>query len=84
MTVGNGKEGKGPSVAELQKYIRGKTKLEFILAGGERFTGILKWFDEFAFSLAQEEDNSITLLRSGVIGYRVAGKGKPLNKKGKE
>ncbi len=84
MTGANGKEGKGPSVAELQKYIRSKTRLEFLCAGGERFTGTLKWFDENAFSLIEEEESSITLLRSGVLGYRVAGKGKPLNKKGRE
>jgi len=62
-------EAKGPTVAELQRYIREKTNLEFILSNGAREYGTLKWFDEHAFCL-QQGNGSVTLLRSGVIGYR--------------
>ena len=65
----NAQEAKGPSVAELQRYIREKTTLEFILSNGKKEHGTLKWFDEQCFSL-QQESGSVTLLRSGVIGYR--------------
>jgi len=62
-------EAKGPTVAELQRFIREKTNLEFILSNGAREYGTLKWFDEHAFCL-QQDHSCITLMRSGVIGYR--------------
>lgn len=63
---------KGPSVAELQKYIRDKQQLEFLLINGDLVTGTLRWFDEHAFSLVAEDQKPITLLRGGVIRYRPA------------
>jgi len=68
-------DAKGPSVAELQKYIREKTQLEFILSNGKKEIGTLKWFDEHGFSV-QQESGTVTLLRGGVIGYRAKQKGK--------
>ncbi|HEY9718992.1 MAG TPA: hypothetical protein V6C69_16075 [Trichormus sp.] len=62
-------EAKGPTVAELQRFIREKTNLEFILTNGDRERGTLKWFDEHAFCV-QQDNGTVTLLRSGVIGYR--------------
>ncbi len=60
---------RGPSIAELQRFIREKTNLEFILSNGKKEHGVLRWFDEHCFSL-QQEHGSMTLLRTGVIGYR--------------
>jgi hypothetical protein len=68
----SGQESKGPSVAELQRFIREKTNLEFVLSNGEKISGQLRWFDEHCFSL-QLENGSMTLLRTGVIGYRALG-----------
>lgn len=65
-------EPKGPSIAELQRYIREKTNLEFILSNGDRIVGTLKWFDDHCFSVT-EGDGHVTLLRTGVIGYKPAG-----------
>jgi hypothetical protein len=66
-------EAKGPSVAELQRFIREKTKLKFILSNGKSEDGILRWFDEHAFNLEQDA-GTVTLLRSGVIAYRAKAK----------
>lgn len=63
-------EAKAPSVAELQRFIREKTNLEFILSNGKKEFGTLRWFDEHSFSV-QQENGTLTLLRTGVIGYRV-------------
>jgi len=68
-----GQDSKAPSVAELQKFVREKSKLEFHLINGERMTGTLRWFDEHSFSISQEADGVVTLLRTAVISYRVSG-----------
>jgi hypothetical protein len=70
MTV-SGQESKSPSVAELQKFVRDKVKLEFLLSNGEKFVGTLRWFDDNCFSLIQEYEGPITLVRTSVLGYRV-------------
>lgn len=62
-------DAKGPSIAELQRFVREKTSLEFILSNGKKELGTLKWFDEQAFCL-QQASGTITLLRTGVVGYR--------------
>lgn len=71
MTV-SGQESRSPSVAELQKFIRDKVKVEFLLSNGEKFVGTLRWFDDSCFSLVLPQDGPITLVRSSVLGYRVA------------
>ena len=68
MTFGN--TGKGPSVAELQKFIREKRIIEVILLTGQKLKGVLKWFDEQAYRITMEDGESITLQRNAVIGYR--------------
>lgn len=71
MTV-SGQESRSPSVAELQKFIRDKVKVEFLLSNGEKYVGTLRWFDDSCFSLVQAQDGPITLVRSSVLGYRAA------------
>ncbi len=61
---------KGPSVAELQRFIRDKARLEFLLVNGERLVGTLRWFDEHAFSVIPEGQQPITILRASVLAYR--------------
>jgi hypothetical protein len=63
-------ENKGPSIAELQRFIQDKTQLEFILVNSQKISGRLRWFDEESFSVVQADDSNITLLKLGVIGYR--------------
>jgi hypothetical protein len=62
--------GKGPSVAELEKYVREKVRLEFFVAGGKSYSGTLRWFDEDAFALSTKDGEPLTLLKSSVIGYK--------------
>jgi len=68
--MNQGSTGKGPSVAELQRIIREKRPVEMILLTGQKIRGALKWFDEQAYCIMLDDHESITLLRSAVIGYR--------------
>jgi sRNA-binding regulator protein Hfq len=67
-------QNKGPSSAELQRYIREQKTIEFLLSNGERLVGTIRWFDEQAFSVIQDGEQPFTILRSAVIGYRVSNK----------
>lgn len=66
----NGPENKGPSIAELQRYVREQTRLEFWVVTGKNFQGTLRWYDEHCYSLLQDDGNNVTLMKSGVIGYK--------------
>ncbi len=66
-----GHERKGPSTAELQRFIREQVQLEFLLSNGERLTGKLKWFDDQAFAVLSANDDQITILRSAIMAYRI-------------
>jgi small nuclear ribonucleoprotein (snRNP)-like protein len=66
----NGQEHKLPSVAELQKFIRDKVKVEFIMSNSARFVGTLRWFDEYCFAITQDSGDHVTLVRACVLGYR--------------
>jgi hypothetical protein len=66
----NGQDNKGPSIAELQRFVKEKAKLEFWLSTGKTITGRLRWFDENCFSVVQDDDSFITLTKSGVVGYK--------------
>jgi len=65
-------QNKGPSVAELQRHIRDKSKLEFLLSNGDRLVGQLKWFDEEAFCVVPDGQQPITIFRVAVLAYRVS------------
>ncbi len=62
--------GRGPSFAELQKFIRDKRQIEMMLLTGQKICGTLKWFDEQAYCIILDGGETITLVRSAVIGYR--------------
>ena len=61
---------KGPSVAELQRFIREKARLQFSLINGEKKVGVLRWFDENAFGIVDGKDKQVTILRRAVMTYR--------------
>lgn len=69
MTFG-GRDNRGPSIAELQRFIREKVTLMFTLSNGEKVVGELRWFDETAFQIVQDGQQPFTILRSAVLGYR--------------
>ncbi len=66
----NVKEHRAPSVAELQRFIREKTRLTFLLSNNDRISGSLRWFDEHCFSLEESEGEVTTLIRGSVISYK--------------
>jgi sRNA-binding regulator protein Hfq len=65
-----GQENKAPSVAELQKFVREKTKMEFHLSNGDRIAGTLRWFDEHCFSVIETDAGVVTVMRHAVMTYR--------------
>jgi len=67
----DGRDNKGPSTAELQRFIREKARLEFLLSNGDRVVGNLRWFDEQAYSVVPEGQEPITILRLAVVAYRM-------------
>ena len=69
MTFG-GKDNRGPSIAELQRYIREKVPMSFTLSNGKEVVGTLRWFDENAFSIVPDGEQPFTILRTAVVGYR--------------
>lgn len=71
MNLGDG--GKGPSIAELQRFIREKRRVEFVLITGDKVYGTLRWFDDAAFCLTTGGDQSFTVLRPAVVAYRAIG-----------
>ena len=74
MTFG-GKDNRGPSVAELQRYVRDSNQVEFVLSNGDTVVGKLRWFDENAFSIVLDGEQPFTILRSAVVGYRPQSQG---------
>tara|TARA_Y100001933_G_C18515925_1_gene362739 strand:+ start:99 stop:317 length:219 start_codon:yes stop_codon:yes gene_type:complete len=65
----NSHDGKQPSVAELQNFVRTKRELEILAVDGSSFKGVLKWFDLEAFCLVKDDGSTITLLKRNILGY---------------
>jgi hypothetical protein len=66
----NGQGNKGPSVAELQRFVRDKAKIAFTLVNGKQKVGLLRWFDESAFGIVDDKEKQITILRTAVMSYQ--------------
>lgn len=62
-------DGKRPSEAELQNFVRNKVHLEIVSSSGSSYQGVLKWFDQDAFCLVKDDGRSITLLKRNILGY---------------
>jgi hypothetical protein len=60
---------KGPSEAEIKKFIKFETRLEFITLESHHFRGTLLWADQSAFHLKLENEKTLTLLRHAVVYY---------------
>lgn len=60
---------KGPSEAEIKKFIKFETKIEFVTTGGQHFKGTVLWADDNAFHIKLENDRTVTLLRNATIYY---------------
>lgn len=66
-------EGKLPSIAELQRFVKDGERLTFKTVDGGNYAGKLRWFDDNAFCLLMD-NGEFTLLKSNVIGYGVSRK----------
>jgi len=61
---------KGPSEAEIKKYIKLEARMEFVTIAGQHFRGILLWADQSAFHVKLDEsDKTITLMKTAVVYY---------------
>ena len=75
MTFG-GKDNRGPSIAELQRFVREQAPMLFMLSNGTDIIGQLRWFDDSAFQIVpMNGEQPFTILRSAVVGYRKHGSG---------
>jgi hypothetical protein len=66
----SGSSNRGPSTAELQKFIRDKITVVLLLANGDKVVGQLRWVDETAFQIQPEGQVPFTVLRSAVLGWQ--------------
>jgi hypothetical protein len=69
MSLG-GSSNRGPSTAELQKFIRDKITVVLLLANGDKVVGQLRWVDETAFQIQPDGQVPFTVLRSAVLGWQ--------------
>lgn len=66
---------KGPSEAEIKKFIKLESKVEFVTLTNQHIKGIILWADDSAFhlkienELKTENERTLTLLRSAVVYY---------------
>lgn len=61
---------KGPSEAEIKKFIKLEARMEFVTVAGQHFRGTLLWADQEAFHIKfDESDKTITLLKSAIVYY---------------
>ncbi len=62
--------GKLPSTAELERYVKDKEPLRFCTMDGKEHLGVLRWFDDYSFSFVDDKSQkNFTLLRHAVLGY---------------
>jgi len=60
---------KGPSEAEVKKFIKLEMKLDIYTTTNQHFRGTLLWADQSAFHIKLENDKTITLLKTAVVYY---------------
>ncbi|HBG49645.1 MAG TPA: hypothetical protein DDW90_09130 [Cyanobacteria bacterium UBA9971] len=60
---------KGPSEAEVKKFIKFEARMEFITVAGHHFRGTLLWADHSAFHVKLENEKTITLLKTALVYY---------------
>lgn len=61
---------KGPSEAEVKKFIKLEARMEFITVAAHHFRGTLLWADHSAFHIKLDEsEKTITLLKTAIVYY---------------
>ncbi len=59
----------GPSINEIKNLIKDNTVVSFCTINNQNITGRIKWFDQIAFKLIQEDGREITLLMQSIMYY---------------
>ena len=60
---------KGPSEAEIKKFIRLEMEVEFVLLNSQHIKGQVLWADDNAFQVRMPNEKVITVLRPAVLYY---------------
>lgn len=60
---------KGPSEAEIKKFIKFESRMEFITVAAHHFRGTLLWADQSAFHVKLESEKTITILKTALVYY---------------
>jgi hypothetical protein len=63
---------KGPSVAEIKKFIKFEITVDFYTITNQHFRGKVQWADESAFHIKLENEKMVTLLRTAITYYSAA------------
>ncbi len=59
----------GPSINEIKKLIKDNIIVSFCTINNQNISGRIKWCDQSAFKLIQEDGREITLLKQSVMYY---------------
>ncbi len=59
----------GPSLNEIKTLIKNNTLVTFCTINNQNITGRIKWFDQVALKLIQEDGREITLLKQAIMYY---------------
>jgi len=60
---------KGPSEAEVKKFIKFETIIDFYTVSNLHFRGKLLWVDDTAYHINLENEKTITLMKTAIVYY---------------
>jgi len=63
---------KGPSVAELKKFIKFETAVDFYTITNQHFRGKIMWVDESAIQIRLDNEKIVTLVKTAIAYYTSA------------
>jgi sRNA-binding regulator protein Hfq len=59
-----------PHAVELIRYRDNRTPLIFKLVTGDEFRGAIRWFDDTAIRIVQEDRSEVTLYQQAIAYFR--------------
>ena len=60
---------KGPSEAEVKKFIKFETAVDFYTMSSLHFRGKLLWADDTAYHISLENEKTLTLMKTAIVYY---------------
>ncbi len=60
---------KGPTAAEIKKFIKEKNLIEFCLINDKKLCGYILWHDESSFHIKTEGHEELTVIKTSVMYY---------------